>query len=95
MNDWSCCNPVGRCDRGHGCPAGGGCHHSPDCQDVHCPGRPNSRTDHATHFEPTSAFHWIWGAVFAIGFFALIALLQELDERQAERGAEHAEQCNP
>ncbi len=95
MNDWSCCNPVGRCDRGHGCPAGGGCHHSPDCQDIHCPGRPSSRADRNAPSEPTTLLHWAWGMVFVVGFFALIALLQELDGRHTERGAEHAEQCNP
>lgn len=40
MNDWSCCNPAGKCDRGQGCPAGGACHAMPGCQDSHCPGHP-------------------------------------------------------
>lgn len=84
MNDWSCCNPVGRCDRGHGCPAGGGCHHSPDCQDIHCPGRPSSRTDRNAQLEPTTALHWASAMVFVAGFFALIALVQDPEGSQTE-----------
>lgn len=42
MSDWSCCNPVGKCERGLGCPAGGACHSMPGCADTLCPGHPGS-----------------------------------------------------
>ena len=37
---WGCCTPDGRCQRGHGCPAGGACHGHPGCADTNCPGHP-------------------------------------------------------
>ena len=40
MNDWSCCNPAGKCEQGPGCPAGGACHSMPGCADTQCPGHP-------------------------------------------------------
>lgn len=43
MNDWSCCNPAGQCERGHGCPAGGACHSMLGCNDIYCPGHPGAK----------------------------------------------------
>lgn len=40
MNDWSCCNPAGKCEQGPGCPAGGACYSMPGCADTQCPGHP-------------------------------------------------------
>jgi len=37
---WGCCTPDGRCQRAHGCPAGGACHSQPGCADTRCPGHP-------------------------------------------------------
>ena len=83
MNDWSCCNPAGHCERGVGCPAGGGCHHQPDCADVHCPGRPTGRqvNTHEPHEMPRH--DWLGGIAVAALFFAAICLTQQPEEAEA------------
>lgn len=79
MNDWSCCNPAGQCERGHGCPAGGACHHRPDCADTHCPGHPGDGASHDTPSDMPKP-NWLGGIAVAALFFAAIYITQQPDE---------------
>ena len=84
MSDWSHRDPAGQSARGTGCPTGGACHHSPDCADVHCPGRPD-RGAHQFHTHSAmSKPNWFGGIAAAALFFTVIHLAQQLDEPEQE-----------